>query len=154
MVLRKKKGRGLAFGGQVCEEIIEGVWQTYMKRRIAATKIQQVARGRQCRQRDHITQRMKAFLTKNVSKVIVTQAYMERFAAQEYLIESVHGDKRNRSAQTIQARWRGWLGRRHVESLLEEGLWPVKSWFEYFPTGRDTVQMEVRFVPNPRFDDF
>merc|ERR1719199_2206943 len=27
MVLRKKKGRGLAFGGQVCEEIIEGVWQ-------------------------------------------------------------------------------------------------------------------------------
>jgi len=46
------------------------------------------------------------------------------------------------------------MARDHVASLSDEALWPVKGWFEYTATGRDAVQMEVRFLPNPSFDEF
>lgn len=59
----------------------------------------------------------------------------------------------DQAATQMQASWRGWLARRHVEGLHEEALMPLKTWFEFFPTGPDAVQMEVRFVPNPRFEE-
>merc|ERR1712118_352312 len=89
--------------------------------------------GRQCRSKDHITQRSTVFLEKNVSKVRKAQAYFERYLVQEKLIQTLFGSKQDKAATVIQARWRGWLGRRHVEALREEVLWPMKSWFEYFP---------------------
>jgi hypothetical protein len=138
------------FANEICREAAE----IAVERERAALKIQKVARGRQCRNKDHITEKMKAFLTSHEGEVVVTQAYLSRSAAQDWLAYGLYGDVKDKSAKLLQASWRGWLARRHVDALKEEAVWPIKSWFEYFPTGSDTVQIAVRFVPNPRFDDF
>lgn len=62
--------------------------------------------------------------------------------------------KQDKAATKIQAAWRGWLARRHVEVMTEHLIWPVRGWFNYTSTGRDCAQVEVQFFPNPRFDGF
>merc|ERR1712079_165615 len=39
----------------------------------------------------------------------------------------------------------------HYKVLAEEGEWPVKAWFEYTSTGRDSVQVSVQCFLNPAF---
>ncbi|CAE7703859.1 hypothetical protein AK812_SmicGene5930 [Symbiodinium microadriaticum] len=39
-------------------------------------------------------------------------------------------------------------------ATMIQALWPIKGWFEYTATGRDTVQVEVCFLANPSFDDY
>jgi hypothetical protein len=68
---RKTKRDRLAQGANLAEEIQELAWQLSMRRQAAATKIQKVARGRQCRKKDFITAKTKAFLHKNVGNVRV-----------------------------------------------------------------------------------
>jgi len=43
------------------------------------------------------------------------------------------------------------VARKHYKVLAEEAEWPLKAWFEYTSTGRDSVQVSVQFFLNPTF---
>jgi hypothetical protein len=112
------------------------------------------ARGKHEKGRSSMTNQKNAQAQKNAQNIGVVQAFFLRYKAQSWVQELEQKHHLDQHAARIQSSWRGKLAREHVSSLSEEALWPMKGWFEYTATGQEAVQVDVRFLPNPGFDDF
>jgi len=145
-----------AFITGICRKIETAAYNMLARRKHAATQIQKIVRGRQIRKMDIITDKMKQFLERNVAGVKLIQSYFRKASAQQWLTDALNGDKRAKAATVIQAHWRGQLARARVEKLREAEYWPLETVFEFNSekSTRDGVQMQVRFVANPVYNDF
>jgi len=143
---------------KIARSAVEGMVEFSLKevdrRKAAAITIQRHTRGYSVRRRNLIFEKRNAALESNIDSIKSVQAFVKRFLAQGYLHIGITNNVKMFAATMIQTEWRAWLARRHVERLREEALWPIKGWFEYTATGRDTVQVEVCFLANPSFDDY
>eukprot|EP00930_Biecheleria_cincta_P082493 TRINITY_DN72216_c0_g1_i1.p1 TRINITY_DN72216_c0_g1~~TRINITY_DN72216_c0_g1_i1.p1 ORF type:complete len:1544 (-),score=413.28 TRINITY_DN72216_c0_g1_i1:49-4611(-) len=143
---------------EVGNGMVDKIWHSTCQeidfRAHSAVKMQAMFRGLLTRKKNLIFEKKNEYLKKSLPQILQVQAYLRRYCAQEWMVISLAKDKNNSTATVIQAAWRGWLARRHVERLREEALWPVKGWFDYVATGRDAVQVEVCFLGNPSFDDY
>jgi len=147
---------------KVLKDVADDFWmEVFVKlqveleeRRQAAIQVQKVFRGKHIRGKDVLADRKEEQLLSREPQIKMAQAYIKRFFAQEWLQAALVQYRLVENSTKIQAHWRGWLARRHVERLYEEALWPMKGWFEYTATGREIVHLEVRFLPNPGFDDY
>merc|ERR1719282_429899 len=44
------------------------------------------------------------------------------------------------------------VARRQYARIVEQASWPVKSWFQYVPSGPASVRVTIQFFPNPKFN--
>ena len=75
--------------------------------------------------------------------LILAQQVCKTYAAQHYVAVEAAWRFRNNNATVIQRHWRGFLGRRLAEDLVEESCWPLKGFFEYKQTGPESVLVQV-----------
>jgi len=137
------------------QELLDEVFVELEDRKKQAIKMQKVERGRRARGADGAVHEIKQDkLLEQLPNILVAQAYFRRYVSQEWLQREMDSESLVRAATAIQAAWRGYAARHHVRKLVEESLWPMKGWFEYTATGVDSVQVEVKFLPNPSFDDW
>ncbi|CAJ1342156.1 unnamed protein product [Effrenium voratum] len=123
----KKSRRALACAKEMAQDIAKSAAVELARRKAAAPKIQRAWRS-------HRT------WIRRMERV------RQEFRVRKRLV--------NAAATKIQALVRGVLARKHVRRLREETEWPLKGWFEYTGTGRNSVQCNVRFIPNTSFDNF
>jgi hypothetical protein len=124
----------------------------FVKRTKAVIKIQSVARRFLVRKGNVLGKRRNAWVAKGLSNVIKLQAQFMKYSAQQTFHSSSVAFTKKIAAICIQRHWRGWFTRRQYESLSEQSMWPLKSWFNYTPTGPDTCYVDVQFFTNPRFN--
>mmetsp|Transcript_50768 Transcript_50768/g.147368 ORF Transcript_50768/g.147368 Transcript_50768/m.147368 type:complete len:918 (+) Transcript_50768:52-2805(+) len=123
-------------------------------RRKAIIRIQQRFRGTRTRMQSLIDQLREQWLGQRLPNVEFLQRATSRYKAQISLLDEMRLDRLGGAAVVIQARWRGLMARRHCALLAEQAVWPVKAWFEYTPTGRDSVHVAVQFFSNPAFNAY
>jgi len=133
--------------------IVENALKVAARRRRCAIKIQSVFRGWLVRRTNLICHKREAARKANMTNAAAVQVFLKRHGTPDY-----EGDVLDlvikKASTMMQTAWRGYMARRLVDQLREEALWPVKGWFEYTATGREAVQVEVCFLPNPSFDDY
>jgi hypothetical protein len=134
--------------------VLEDVYAVIFRRYQAATLVQKNFRGYRERKSGGVQSRLSSFLRQKATLVKKVQRVAIRYVAQETLLRKMRFQEQHNAAARIQARWRGSVARKHYAALSERATWPVKAWFEYKATGPDTVQVQVQFFPNPRFNSF
>jgi len=140
--------------GEFFEDLFGTFWKSIDRRRYAAIKIQSLRRMYIVRREGLIAKMKLDHLGKCEEKLIFVQATFLKYVEQARLLVGMTADAKTSAAVRLQAAWRGWLARKHTDRIREEALWTMKGWFEYTATGRDACQVEVKFVPNPSFDDY
>jgi len=154
-MLGRKRAKALwAAGKGFVEQVMASVFSAVDDRKSAVLKMQARARGMLTRGKNLIFEKKNEHLKKSLIHIHRAQSYIRKYNAQEWLVNAISKDTNNQRATQLQAAWRGFMARKQAQTLKEEALWPVKGWFEYTATGRDSVQVEVCFLPNPSFDDF
>mmetsp|Transcript_6035 Transcript_6035/g.13309 ORF Transcript_6035/g.13309 Transcript_6035/m.13309 type:complete len:1615 (+) Transcript_6035:51-4895(+) len=122
----------------------------------AATRIQALVRRFLVRCRNPLGARQAKWREAIAGSILEVQALIRRHLAQEALLEVGRGMSREWAATIIQARWRARLARKRVQYLALEALCPVKAWFSFddTPAGCAASSMQVKLMPNPKFDDW
>mmetsp|Transcript_136869 Transcript_136869/g.355250 ORF Transcript_136869/g.355250 Transcript_136869/m.355250 type:complete len:1369 (-) Transcript_136869:35-4141(-) len=136
------------------EELETSFWNAEDKRINAAIYIQATRRMYLVWRQGLIAKLKMEHLANCIPKIMFVQAQFLKYTEQAKIMRGMQADEETEAATHIQAMWRGWLARKHYERLSEEALWSMKGWFEYTATGREACQIEVKFVPNPSFDDY
>eukprot|EP00933_Yihiella_yeosuensis_P031113 TRINITY_DN24657_c0_g1_i2.p1 TRINITY_DN24657_c0_g1~~TRINITY_DN24657_c0_g1_i2.p1 ORF type:complete len:804 (+),score=175.10 TRINITY_DN24657_c0_g1_i2:204-2615(+) len=149
---RKEHMRALKAAKETTEAIVSGAADFIVARVASTRKIQRIGRGYLCRKHKILAKKRAAWLASLAEQIETVVRHMERYNDQFYIREEIYLSTLRESATMVQARWRGVMARRVVTRLREESVWPLKGWFEYTSTGRDSVQVAVKFVKNPRFN--
>ncbi|CAE7863434.1 unnamed protein product [Symbiodinium microadriaticum] len=137
---------------KIARSAVEGMVEFSLKevdrRKAAAITIQRHTRGYSVRRRNLIFEKRNAAMESNIDSIKSVQAFVKRFLAQ---------------AHRVLFELPAFTGYLHIgitnnvkmfAATMIQALWPIKGWFEYTATGRDTVQVEVCFLANPSFDDY
>jgi len=149
---RKAFERKVQMAQEAALRAIEAAAWLVRARNQAATKLQTRLRGWHIRTTDVLGQRYKLWIEKNKLKISRLQAQIKKHSAQAHMVTAMADFHRSIAATCVQRHWRGFLARRHFESISEQALWPLKSWFQFVPTGPQSVYCSVQFLVNPRFD--
>mmetsp|Transcript_40692 Transcript_40692/g.93507 ORF Transcript_40692/g.93507 Transcript_40692/m.93507 type:complete len:1578 (-) Transcript_40692:49-4782(-) len=130
--------------------------QRVRRRRRAATRVQALIRRFLVRCRDPLGKRRARWLDSIAGPVAEVQAILRRQLAQEKQVAVERLMKREWAATIIQAKWRMRIACRRVQYLRLEACWPHKAWLSFndTPAGCAASSVEVKFMPNPRFDDW
>ncbi|CAD7928662.1 unnamed protein product [Amoebophrya sp. A120] len=124
----------------------------------ASVTIQARARGFLVRSRDIEREQLFLRFSREGSKahqaLLLVQQKMKQVWATQYLKVELANQWLRQNATTIQRHWRGYLGRKLVEDLIEESCWPLRGFFEYQQTGPDSVMVQVNFYPSRHFDEY
>jgi len=139
------------------QKICEKAYEIIATRYNAATKIQSRIRGYLPRKNRILVRKYLSRFedgNKGAVKLREIQSCIRTYLDQKHLRQWVIDVTNFNAAQKIQKIWRGKQGRFLVERLKQEMLWPMKGWFEYTATGQDGVRCNVRFLPNPDFDNY
>lgn len=135
-------------------EIVNTASESIGLRSAAAPKIQKVFRGYSVRKNNVLQQRWELHFSAKIAPILAVQRCAKKFTETKWLQRFIRDCSVETAAAKIQARWRGIWARKHAARLAEEAVWPVKGWFEYTGMGRDCVQVNVKFFPNPGFDAY
>jgi len=135
-------------------EIVNTAAESVARRSAAAPKIQKVFRGFSVRKNNVLQKRWELHFSAKIAPILAVQRCAKKFTETKWLQRFIRDCSTHTAAAKIQARWRGIWARKHAARLAEEAVWPVKGWFEYTGMGRDCVQVNVKFFPNPGFDAY
>eukprot|EP00441_Pelagodinium_beii_P041915 CAMPEP_0197632896 /NCGR_PEP_ID=MMETSP1338-20131121/9424_1 /TAXON_ID=43686 ORGANISM="Pelagodinium beii, Strain RCC1491" /NCGR_SAMPLE_ID=MMETSP1338 /ASSEMBLY_ACC=CAM_ASM_000754 /LENGTH=1198 /DNA_ID=CAMNT_0043204473 /DNA_START=88 /DNA_END=3684 /DNA_ORIENTATION=+ len=134
--------------------VIDAAADEVVSRQAAALPIQTIFRGWRIRRLNLIQEKYKAWLSTKDAPIVNIQNFILKFNSQKELRDWSRFCLHTDSVTAIQRRWRGVMARQHAKHLAEEAEWPLKGWFEYNAVGRDSVQMSIKFIPNPGFDAY
>lgn len=143
----------IGWAQSLMEQIVDAASHGGSFRARAATRIQSHFRGHQVRKLGLLRGLRARWLERSLPSIFTVQAYFARFTEQGALIRLQRDLLEARAATRLQSAWRGCLARRHAKDLAERALWPLKVYMDYMAAGKDSVHVEVRFLPNPRFNE-